>query len=87
VELHLLRRLQQRSDAKVVVLGTVDIFLGSGPGVDPYFCLSMFNPPVEWWKVRFFLRNDADALLPTFMGSRPIPQPKWGGWCGPEGPP
>jgi hypothetical protein len=28
--------------------------------------------------VWFFLRNDTDALLHVFMGSRPIPQPNWG---------
>jgi hypothetical protein len=37
----------------------------------------MSNPPVKWRKVWFFLRNDADASLPVFMGSRPMPQPKW----------
>jgi hypothetical protein len=49
------------SDAEVVVLGSVDIFLQSGPGIDPYFCLPMSDSPVEWWKVWFFLRNDANA--------------------------
>jgi hypothetical protein len=34
-------------------------------------------------KYGFFLRNDANALLPVFMGSCPIPQPTWGyGWSG-----
>jgi hypothetical protein len=70
-------RLQQGSDAKVVVLGTVDIFLRSGPRVDPYFPLSMSNPLVGWRKLWFFLRNDADTPLPVFTGSCPIPQPKW----------
>jgi hypothetical protein len=37
----------------------------------------MFGPPVKWWKVWFFLRNDIDAPLPMFMGSHPIRQPKW----------
>jgi hypothetical protein len=38
----------------------------------------MFHPPVGWRKVWFFLGNDADMLLPVFMGSLPTPQPKWG---------
>jgi hypothetical protein len=38
----------------------------------------MSDPPIRWWKVWFFFSNDADALLPAFMGSRPVPQPKWG---------
>jgi hypothetical protein len=50
------------------VLGSVDIFIRSGPGVDPYFRLLMFDPPVGWQKVWFFLRNDATAPLPVFMG-------------------
>jgi hypothetical protein len=40
--------LQQGADAKMVVLGSVDIFLRSEPGVDPYFCLPMSDPPVRW---------------------------------------
>jgi hypothetical protein len=31
-----------------------------------------------WQKVWFFLRNDANTLLPMFTGSRPILQPNWG---------
>jgi hypothetical protein len=32
----------------------------------------MLDSPIRWWKVWFFLRNDADALLPVFTGSHPI---------------
>jgi hypothetical protein len=71
-------RLQQGSDAEAVVLGNVDIFLQFGPRVDPYFHLPMSDPPLGWRNVWFFLRNGADAPLLMFMGSRPIPQPKWG---------
>jgi hypothetical protein len=71
-------QLWQGSDAEAAVWGNVDIFVRSGPGVDPYFCFSMSNPPIGWKKVWFFLRNDADTSLPLFMGSRPVPQPKWG---------
>jgi hypothetical protein len=71
-------RLQQGSDAEATVLGCVDIFVRSRPEVNPYFHLLMYDPPVRWRKVWFFLRNDVDALLPVFTGSRPIPQPKWG---------
>jgi hypothetical protein len=62
----------------VAALGNVDIFVRSTPGVDPYFHFLMSDPSVGWWKVWFFLRSDADALLPVFTGSLPIPQPKWG---------
>jgi hypothetical protein len=71
-------RPQQGSDAEAAVLGSEDIFLRSGPAVHPNFCLLTSDPPVGWRKVWFFLRNDTDALLSMFTGSRPVPQPKWG---------
>jgi hypothetical protein len=71
-------RLQQGLDAEVVALGSVDIFVRSGRGVDPYFLLSTSSPPDGWRKVWFFLRNDTDMPLPMFMGSRLVPQPNWG---------
>jgi hypothetical protein len=43
--------------------GSVDIFVQSESGVDPYFR---------------FLKNNADGPLPVFMGCRPVPQLKWG---------
>jgi hypothetical protein len=70
-------QLQQGSSEEMVALGSVDIFVRSGPKVDPYYHLPMSDPKVELWKVRFFLRKDADAPLPMFTGSRPIPEPKW----------
>jgi hypothetical protein len=70
--------LQQGSGTETTTLCNVDIFVRSGPGVDPYFRLPMSDPSVGWWNVQFFLRNDADAPLPVFTGSHPIPQPKWG---------
>jgi hypothetical protein len=69
-------RLQQGSDAEVKVLGSVDIFVRSGPRVDPYFCLLIFDPSVGWRKVWFFFRNDVNASLSVFTGSRPIPEAK-----------
>jgi hypothetical protein len=71
-------QLQQGSEAKVVALGGVDIFITSGHGVDPYFLLLTSGPPDEWQKVWFFLRNNTEAPLPMFTGSHPIPQPNWG---------
>jgi hypothetical protein len=71
-------RLQQGSDAEAVVLGSVDLFVLSELGAYPYFHLPMSGSPVRWQKIWFFLRNDADTLLPVFTGSRLIPQPKWG---------
>jgi hypothetical protein len=58
---------------KHTVLGSINIFIRSGPGVDPNFHLLMFDPLVGWRKVWFFLRNDANALLPMFLDSRPVP--------------
>jgi hypothetical protein len=71
-------RLQQGSGIEKAALGNVDIFVRSVPGVDPYFHLPISEPSIGWQKVWFFFRNDVDMLLPMFMGSRPIPQPKWG---------
>jgi hypothetical protein len=62
----------------VAVLVSVDTFVRFGHGVDPYFDVLASGPSDGWWKVWFFLRNDIDAPLPVFMGSRPIPQPNWG---------
>jgi hypothetical protein len=44
-------RLQQGSDTEVAVLDSVDFFVWSGPGVDPYFPLPMSDPPVGWQKI------------------------------------
>jgi hypothetical protein len=71
-------QLWRGSDAEAAVWGSVDIFVRSGPGVDLYFFFSMFDSPVEWQKVWFFLRSDVDVSLPVFTGSCPVPQPKWG---------
>jgi hypothetical protein len=71
-------RLWSGSDVEVAVWSSVDIFVRFGSGVDPYFCFPMSDAPAGWQKVWFFLRNDADASIPIFMGCCPIPQPKWG---------
>jgi hypothetical protein len=63
---------------EVEVLGSVDLYVRSGHGVDPYFHLPMSRPSDGWRKVWFFLRNNTDSLLPVFTSSRPIPQPNWG---------
>jgi hypothetical protein len=54
---------------ETAVLNNVDIFVQFGSGVDPYFRLPMFDPPIGWRKVWFFLRNDVDGPFPVFMGS------------------
>jgi hypothetical protein len=56
----------------------VDIFVQSGPGIDPYFYFLMSDPLVGWQKVWFFVKNDVDVPLPVLTGSCPIPQLKWG---------
>jgi hypothetical protein len=40
-------QLQEGSGAKMAALGNVDIFVRSGPGVDPYFHLSEIIVPSE----------------------------------------
>jgi hypothetical protein len=71
-------RLWPGPDAEAMVCGSVDIFIRYGSGVNPYFCFPMSDPPAEWWKVWFLLRNNAKAPLPIFTGCRPDPQPKRG---------
>jgi hypothetical protein len=71
-------RLQQGSDTETSALGSVDILVRSGPGVDPYFYLPISDPPVGRQKIWFFLRDNADMLLPVFMCSYPIPRSNWG---------
>jgi hypothetical protein len=44
-------QLQQSSGTKVVALDSVDIFVRSGHGVDPYFLLLTSGPLDGWWKV------------------------------------
>jgi hypothetical protein len=60
---------------EVEVLGSVDLYVRSRQGVDPYFHLPMSGTSNGWRKVWFFLRNNADAPLPMFMGSCPDSQP------------
>jgi hypothetical protein len=57
--------LQQGSGVEEAVLGSVDIFVQSGPEVDPYFGFPLSDPLVGWWNVWFFLRNSADMQLPV----------------------
>jgi hypothetical protein len=40
--------LQQGTDAKVAVLGSVNIFIRSSHGGDPYFYLLTSHPPNRW---------------------------------------
>jgi hypothetical protein len=60
------------------VLGSMDIFLRSEPGVDPYFCFLMSDPLVGWQEVWFFLRNDADVPLPCSWLATPSLNPNGG---------
>jgi hypothetical protein len=69
--------LQQGSDEGAVSLSSVDILVCSGPEVDPYFSIPLPDPPVGWWEAWFLMKNDTDALLPVFTGSRPIPDRNW----------
>jgi hypothetical protein len=52
-------------------LGCVDIYVRPRQGVDPYFHLSVSNPPVGWRRGWLFLWNDATTPLPEVPGRRP----------------
>jgi hypothetical protein len=51
--------------------------LHQGSGAEA-MVLGNVRPSGQKAEVRFFLRNDADAPLPMFMGSRPAPDPTGG---------
>jgi hypothetical protein len=66
------------SDAEAVVWGCADIYVHTRPEIDPYFHLSVSNPPIGWLKEWFFLRNDTGAPLPVVTGRCLAAQPSWG---------
>jgi hypothetical protein len=70
--------LRQGSDTETTALGSVDFFVQSGSRIDPYFCLPMFDPPVRWQKVWFFLRNNTDMPLPMVKAVAPSLNPNGG---------
>jgi hypothetical protein len=41
-------RLRSDSDAAAMVWGSAKIYIHTGPGIDPYFYLSVSNPLVGW---------------------------------------
>jgi hypothetical protein len=67
--------LRQGLDMEAELLGGVDIYVWSGPKVDPYFLIPMPDPLIKWRRAWFLLRQDANMPLPVFMGSCPIPYP------------
>jgi hypothetical protein len=64
-------RLWSDSDAAMVVWRCIEIYVRTGPRIDPYFCLLVSNPSVGWRKEWFFLRNNVEALLLVITGKRP----------------
>jgi hypothetical protein len=56
----------------------VVIHVKSEHGFNPYFNIPLPKLNNGWRKMWFFLRNNAAASLPTFIGNRPIPQTNWG---------
>jgi hypothetical protein len=70
-------RLRHDSGVGVASLGSVDISVCTGTGTEPYFLIPQPGPLVGWWKTWFLLKDEAEALLPTFMGGCPIPHPYW----------
>jgi hypothetical protein len=54
----------------------VELMVSGGHG---YLDIPIPRSMKGWRKKWFYLRNDASALLPMFIGGRPIPLPFWGG--------
>jgi hypothetical protein len=63
--------LRPDSDVEAAVWGCRDLYVHTGQGIDPYFCLSVSNRLDGWRKEWFLLRNNAGALLPVVIGRRP----------------
>jgi hypothetical protein len=61
-------QLWQDLGAGAVSVGSVDVSIRSGLGVDSYFSFPQPNTLVGWPKAWFLLKNEADAPLPMFMG-------------------
>jgi hypothetical protein len=66
-------------DVELTVFGGAIIHVKYRNGVGPYFNLPMPRSMKGWQKKWFYLRNNASAPLPVFMGSCPIPLLSWGG--------
>jgi hypothetical protein len=69
----------QDLDAELTVYGGMIIHVKFGHRVIPYFDIPMPRWMKGWRQKWFYLRNDASAPLPVFIGSRPITLPSWGG--------
>jgi hypothetical protein len=67
--------LRPDSGMGVASWGSVDILVRTGPGSDAYFSIQQPESPIGWQKAWFLLKNEAEALLPAFIGSCPIPHP------------
>jgi hypothetical protein len=61
-------QLRPDSDMEVAMWGCADIYAHTGQRVNPYFSLSISNPPVGWQKEWFFLRDIAGVPLHVVMG-------------------
>jgi hypothetical protein len=68
-------RLWSDLDPEATMLSCVDVYVRPGQGVDPYFRLSVSNPPVAWLGGWLFLQNNAKAPLPGVTGRCPAAQP------------
>jgi hypothetical protein len=80
VELFFCVCCSQDSNAELAISGgggCVVIHIMSGQGVNSYFDIHMPKSINGWQKQWFYLRNDADALLPVFTGNRPTPHHNW----------
>jgi hypothetical protein len=57
------------------MLGYLDVYVYPEQGVNPYFCHSVSNPSIRWWRGWSFLWNDATTPLSEVIGRRPATQP------------
>jgi hypothetical protein len=75
---HLFRAwLWPDSGTGVVLLGSVDILVRTGPWSDAYFSIPQPNSLIGWQNAWFLLKNEADAPLPPFIDGCPVPDPDW----------
>jgi hypothetical protein len=68
-------RCPQDPKAELMISGGAVIHVKVRHGVDPYLKIPMPRSMKGWQKKWFYLRNEASAPLPVFIGSRPFPLP------------
>jgi hypothetical protein len=72
MELFLPRLVSVGPKHEVTISGAVVIHARFRQGANPYFDIPMPKLMKEWQKEWFYVRNDADVLLPTLIGNHPV---------------